>query len=251
MADNVQETLDHLEVIELNSVQPLADVLSRGIDLAIENILIQGYQYPNTYVQAVTKQLADVWTQAAVTAEKVLPGLVQKAVPLNSVLHPILAQYSDNHGALNASRILTTTQNIVLDKVRRGLARGQSQEELVRQILNESPQISLIRAQIIVANEAHSVSQYTSQYLAANSGQLLRKVWNSINDERTRNFDFGSRVSQFNHRVMNGQTRPISDSFSIPTRLGGFELLLHPGDPNGSAGNIINCRCIQTYEEAL
>jgi len=42
------------------------------------------------------------------------------------------------------------------------------------------------------------------------------------------------------HRAASGQVRPINQPFVV-----GGERLMHPGDPSGSPGNIINCHCIE------
>ena len=41
------------------------------------------------------------------------------------------------------------------------------------------------------------------------------------------------------HRMANGQKRDPLEPFNV-----GGELLMLPGDPRGSASNIINCRCV-------
>ena len=42
------------------------------------------------------------------------------------------------------------------------------------------------------------------------------------------------------HAAANGQTQPADKPFHV-----GGERLMHPGDPNGSPGNIINCHCVE------
>lgn len=42
------------------------------------------------------------------------------------------------------------------------------------------------------------------------------------------------------HSAANGQVRPITQPFIV-----GGERLMHPSDPAGSAGNIINCHCLE------
>jgi uncharacterized protein with gpF-like domain len=61
----------------------------------------------------------------------------------------------------------------------------------------------------------------------------MRKVWISAEDDRTRE----------DHIEADGQAVGMQDSFTI----GGWELA-YPGDPNGPAEQIINCRCTVGYE---
>jgi SPP1 gp7 family putative phage head morphogenesis protein len=41
------------------------------------------------------------------------------------------------------------------------------------------------------------------------------------------------------HAAANGQTVPVDEPFEVDG-----ESLMHPGDPNGSPGNVINCHCV-------
>lgn len=61
----------------------------------------------------------------------------------------------------------------------------------------------------------------------------LQKVWNSVLDQKTRE----------SHAAADGQTVAIKEKFIV-----GGELLSYPRSPEGSAGNIINCRCISEHE---
>jgi hypothetical protein len=57
--------------------------------------------------------------------------------------------------------------------------------------------------------------------------------WLSANDDRTRREPYGG------HLAADGQVRRVGMPFDV-----GGEKLLYPGDPRGSPGNIINCRCV-------
>jgi len=61
------------------------------------------------------------------------------------------------------------------------------------------------------------------------------KRWLATEDERTRP----------THRVADGQTVPFGSPFRV-----GDDDLLFPGDPTGSPGEVINCRCDMLLEEA-
>jgi len=246
----VNQTLDALDDITARHKNKLAAILEKGIDLSVQSLDNPYEPLPRYFRESVYDELSTIWAEASVISGYLVKPVFQKGMATKSSIERIAEEWAERYGAKNAASIIKTTKSLVVEKVRRGLANGKTREELVRQILNESPEISAGRARIIVDTEAHTVSQYTSQTLAVQSGLLLNKIWNSVNDERTRDFGLSGRVSQFNHRIMNGQTRPISDSFAVPRLGGGYEALMFPGDPNGSAGNIINCRCIQHYKEA-
>ncbi len=64
-----------------------------------------------------------------------------------------------------------------------------------------------------------------------------------MQDNRTRDKD-----DEFNHKAANGQRVKRREKFAIKRKKGGVELLDFPGDPKGSPGNIINCRCVMVFE---
>lgn len=64
----------------------------------------------------------------------------------------------------------------------------------------------------------------------------LMKEWVATSDERTR----------MAHRLADGQIVPINEPFNV-----GMEKLMYPGDPIGSAANVINCRCTMIIKPAM
>ena len=61
------------------------------------------------------------------------------------------------------------------------------------------------------------------------SGLVKKKMWLTARDEDVRS----------SHAAMDGQAVPLDGKFETPSG----ELLDYPGDPNGSAPEVINCRC--------
>lgn len=66
-------------------------------------------------------------------------------------------------------------------------------------------------------------------------GIKVMKTWVAVQDERTRE----------DHVAADGQTVPNDEQFMV-----GSEQLDFPGDPNGSAETVINCRCTCTFSSA-
>lgn len=67
---------------------------------------------------------------------------------------------------------------------------------------------------------------------ASGDGVSVERTWTATMDARTRP----------EHAAADGQTVDLHDTFNV-----GGESLLYPGDPNGSAGNTIGCRCQISY----
>ena len=96
------------------------------------------------------------------------------------------------------------------------------------------------RSTIITTSEVQTIAEDTKSIeentLSRNSvilggialAVMLKDVWIANLDEKTR----------IAHIMANGQEKNINDSFIVDG-----EYLEYPGDPNGSPGNVINCRC--------
>ena len=101
------------------------------------------------------------------------------------------------------------------------------QSKMLRQKFNH---LADYQAKRIVRTEATNAANYATEQAALNlfAGQDMTKTWKSGYDARVRPA----------HQAANGQIVPFNSKFSV-----GGESLQRPGDPNGSASNVINCRC--------
>lgn len=96
-----------------------------------------------------------------------------------------------------------------------------------------------LRGDTIGRTEAMAVlhkGRYQSYAQAILSGDVtadeVRRTWRTASDLRVRH----------SHMLMNGQTIGFYEYYKTPS--GGK--LLYPGDPNGAAAEIINCRCTES-----
>lgn len=90
------------------------------------------------------------------------------------------------------------------------------------------PGMSRRRGTLIARTEAHAASQYGAFEAAKATRVPLRKEWMTVEDSRARSA----------HIEADGQIREMDEPFSV-----WGEALMYPGDPAGSAKNVINCRC--------
>jgi hypothetical protein len=112
--------------------------------------------------------------------------------------------------------------------------RGNSYEEVFQEINNKYESFK---------NRINSIVNTTAQ-ASFNAGLLrvmidaglTKKIWLSSRDSRVRD------TKGENHRIMDGVTIGIEESFEVPSR-SGTDLMLYPGDPSGSPENIVNDRC--------
>ena len=147
-------------------------------------------------------------------------------------------------GVTKVRRITNTTQENIRRIIEQGAREGLGQREVGKLIRDSSPSIAAARSQVIARTEVHSASQATAQRVAEDTGVEMRRVWVSSQGERTRSIADGA---MFDHLGADGQTVGMNQPFVIEG-IRGDEELRYPGDPQGSAGNIINCRCCVVFE---
>lgn len=123
----------------------------------------------------------------------------------------------------------------VANNISRGIAQGQSYSDIAKNIavgmvgnyarMNGG---ALYNAMRITRTEAHRISQqaaYDALKKAKDNGADVVKQWDATLDKRTRP----------SHARVDGEIRELDEPFSNG--------LMRPGDPNGRAAEVINCRC--------
>lgn len=110
---------------------------------------------------------------------------------------------------------------------------GEMARAIQQQLKIGGAKISNWRARVIARTEVATASNVGQQVGAEAVGQPMERVWLSTADSRTRDA----------HANVDGQRVRLDEPFSV-----NGELLMTPCDPNGSAENVINCRCGVTYE---
>ena len=95
------------------------------------------------------------------------------------------------------------------------------------------------QAERIARTETTAAANYSAVQAGDSTTFVMEKVWISGLDERTRT----TPPDKYDHRHMNGKTVKPNDNF-VTSR---GELLEYPGDPKGSAGNVVNCRCTVAF----
>lgn len=124
--------------------------------------------------------------------------------------------------------VADTTRSQIISAVARGYSDGLGQIGIGKYIRDLIPSMSTARAGLIARTETHGAANFGAAHAAKETGLPLRKEWISAEDARTRP----------DHDAANGQVVAQNQPFNI-----GGEALDYPGDPAGSAGNTINCRC--------
>lgn len=115
-----------------------------------------------------------------------------------------------------------------------GVRAGEDMRELAQRVRNVS-QVTAARAMMIARTEVHRAAEaggLMQMKLAGFTDLECQKRWLATEDERTRLW----------HLQAEGQTVGLHQAFEV-----GGEYLQFPGDPNGRADNVINCRCTMEF----
>lgn len=152
--------------------------------------------------------------------------VTQKAASdfISSWLESII-EYFRLHLLESARQISSTTRDWILRKMEEGYSNGYSVPEIV-QLINNREYMGY-RAEMIVRTEGTRAANYGVQIGANAYDYEVDKTWISVPDNRRRH----------SHAMVDGQVRDINERYSNG--------LMFPGDPEGSAKEVINCRCTQ------
>ncbi|MDB4277801.1 phage head morphogenesis protein [Gammaproteobacteria bacterium] len=195
------------------------------------------------HAENMLKILTRLWTQSGQAASanlfriaKSLGRMETKFVDITTpIVDAAIAQWIRAFGGEKITQITATTMADINAIVANGIQEGLSEREIGKAINLIAPTKSALRSQTIARTESHSSSQGISLSVAGESEIPMVKVWLASGGERTREA----------HNDANGQTVSLASPFIVDG-----EELDFPGDPNGSAENIINCRCAVGYEVA-
>jgi uncharacterized protein with gpF-like domain len=128
-----------------------------------------------------------------------------------------------------------TTEDALRATLQEGEAAGETLRKLTARVQDVFDEASDSRAVTIARTEVVG-SMNEANYVAAAQADLeLTKEWLATDDERTRE----------DHLEADGQEVAMDDFFDV----GGFDML-YPGDPDGPAEEVINCRCVVLYNSA-
>jgi hypothetical protein len=138
--------------------------------------------------------------------------------------------------AINVNEMATSLKNRILFLINEGYAQGWGYEKTAQMVRDEA---NIVRARRIVRTESVKASNMGGIIGAKKTGLLMDKRWISARDNRVRGNPAGKYpAAEFDHWKINGTVIGIDQKFQQTGEPMGF-----PGDPEGAAGDVINCRC--------
>lgn len=158
-----------------------------------------------------------------------------------------MRRYVEQYTGKKVTTITNTTRDVAVRVVRNavneGLEKGYAIEKIADLIASHMRTYNAVRAVTIARTETIAASNAGSLQGAKATGMTLRKVWLATEDSKTRDA----------HRQMDGVKVGLNDTFRVPIidndgNVLGYDNLQHPAAPDGSAHNVINCRCTIIYE---
>jgi SPP1 gp7 family putative phage head morphogenesis protein len=185
---------------------------------------------------ALMHAYAPAWIASMTDGAEIGRGyLGLKASPSFSLYNKLFDKWVKSFGLIKAKEINTTTYDELRAKMdatlAEGIAAGESIPNLSKRLLEATDGVydnmSQYRADMIARTETMGSVNFGQQVVYESEG-VEEKEFIATQDEDTRE----------DHLAANGQVVKINEAFDV-----GGEALMYPGDPSGSAGNVINCRC--------
>jgi hypothetical protein len=153
-------------------------------------------------------------------------------------------RWAKAQAAMKIRRIHKTTKKNIAGIIRKGMEEGESHREIAKRIRKTSAAINGHRARTIALTETHTAAVKSVDVAVASTGIEMEREWVSAKDDRTRTRVFKNQFEHFKS-FPNG---PDGEKVTQDGKFKGTgEALSFPGDPSGSAGNVIRCRCILLY----
>lgn len=133
---------------------------------------------------------------------------------------------------LNRAKDSRWNHKKVTSAVLQGIIQGESIDDIAKRIAlatSQQNRKAMIRYARTATTSAQNAGRMETMHRAQGMGINIRKQWLATLDSRTRD----------SHQHMDGQTVDVDDKFGNG--------LMYPGDPNGPAAEVYNCRCTLVY----
>jgi HK97 family phage portal protein len=214
----------------------IEDASEEGIDKALDFIFTQRLNIE------VKKELTPAWISSMGhgrehALELLGNGKSYKSKSDDNVTNSWFHKWIELNGLKKAKEINETTNDLLRTNLKATLSEaienGESLRNQMKRLMEMTDGVyddmNSYRAEMIARTETGSSVNYGS-YATYKTEGIEKKEWISTRDDRTRDDHKEENIE----KLVIG----IDESFDI-----GGEKLDFPGDPAGSAGNVINCRC--------
>lgn len=139
----------------------------------------------------------------------------------------LISKFIKESGAKKITSILDTSRADIAALIESGIADDLSTDEIVKDLKQKYTQFSTMRAFRIARTEVASASNFSLYAAGKQAPFKVRKSWINSKDDRVRDDHQFSETIDMDDKFKNG--------------------LEYPGDPSGSAKEVIQCRCTIAY----
>ena len=200
------------------------DALKKQVNSILDNMQVEEFktvaEYLNQcYEEAFVGTMFDLQGQGIPLCFPMDQEAMVRAVQLDSKISNGLYSRLGEDVALLKKKITA--------QVSRGISTGMSFQQVAKQ-LSDYTNIGFNNAVRIARTEGHRIQVQSGMdacYKAKDKGADVVKQWDSALDKRTRP----------SHQKVDGEIKELDEPFSNG--------LMFPGDPNGGASEVVNCRC--------
>ena len=235
---------------QINALGALHDMTEDAGEKAILKSMEQSKIYQKQYQDALKKQVGSILDNMQVEEFKTVDEYLQKCyedgfvgtmfdlhgqgIPLCMPIDQeamVRAVQTDSKISQGLYSRLGEDVNLLKRKitaqVSRGISTGMSHKQVAQQLAAYT-NIGYNNAVRIAKTEGHRIQVQSTMdacYKAQEKGADIVKQWDATLDRRTRK----------SHQQVDGEIRELDEAFSNG--------LMFPGDPDGGASEVVNCRC--------
>lgn len=148
-------------------------------------------------------------------------------------------RWASTQAAMKIRRIQKTTKKTIAGVIRKGMEEGESHREIAKRIRKTSRRINPHRSRTIALTETHTAAVKSVDVAVASTRIEMEREWLSAKDDRTRRRGRGDSFEHFRSFPSGPDGERVAQDGRF---VGTGEALDYPGDPKGSAANVIRCR---------
>ena len=243
--------------IQISMLQESLDAVADASEKARLKSMIQSKVYQKQYQDALKKQVGSILDNMQVESFKTISEYLQKcyedgfvgtlfdlqgqgiplAMPLDqeAMVRAVQLDSPISEGLYtHLGEDVKQLKKHITSQVSRGISMGMSFQQIAQQLCGkmvgtyQNPGGSLAYAMRIARTEGHRIQVQGAMdacYKAKDVGADVVKQWDSTLDGRTRP----------SHQRVDGEIKELDEPFSNG--------LMFPGDPDGGAAEVVNCRC--------
>lgn len=229
MGDSIPtlETIEHHQINVMRILRSTYEPVIRSINARFIESFNGGKAFRSGHGATRYPDEAGIWFNQA-DWYKDMQGEVDKLV------EQYLIVFALERSVLIANTSAEVLREIIIQAAAEGIGPVETARQLDRAL---GGVLGRARAQMTARTEIHSAAMDSSIVTANSTNLTLLKEWVPVEDDRTRQ----------SHRDMRGHPNiPLDRDFNV-----GGSPMAFPGDPKGPAKEVINCRCILVYEEAV